>query len=125
MVTLSCSPDVDNLCSDFGSHRTAAHPVVASPPTEPNDDWAHASVNERIEAVGELTRQCLAWNRDPRDEPDFRDLLAAFNARGVEFIVVGAHALAAHGLVRATKDLDVWVRPEIGRSVLSARHLTE
>src|SRR5687767_13180922 len=43
--------------------------------------------------------------------PDFRDLLAAFNARGVEFLIVGAHALAAHGLVRATKDLDVWVRP--------------
>ena len=45
--------------------------------------------------------------------PDFRDLLAAFNARGVEFIVVGAYALAAHGLVRATKDLDVWVRPDV------------
>jgi hypothetical protein len=44
--------------------------------------------------------------------PDFRDLLAEFNANGVEFLVVGAHALAAHGLVRATKDLDVWVRPD-------------
>lgn len=44
--------------------------------------------------------------------PDFRDLLAEFNAAGVEYLVVGAHALAAHGLVRATKDLDVWVRPE-------------
>jgi hypothetical protein len=44
--------------------------------------------------------------------PDFRDLLAEFNAAGVEFLVVGAHALAAHGLVRATKDLDVWVRAE-------------
>ena len=43
--------------------------------------------------------------------PDFRDLLAEFNAAGAEFLVVGAHALAAHGLVRATKDLDVWVRP--------------
>ena len=42
---------------------------------------------------------------------DFRDLLAEFNAAGVEFLVVGAHALAAHGLVRATKDLDIWVRP--------------
>jgi hypothetical protein len=37
--------------------------------------------------------------------PDFRDLLAAFNARGVDFLIVGAHALAAHGLVRAKKDL--------------------
>lgn len=44
--------------------------------------------------------------------PDFRDLLAEFNAHGVEYLVVGAHALAAHGHVRATKDLDVWVRPE-------------
>lgn len=48
--------------------------------------------------------------------PDFRDLLAEFNAHGVEFLVVGAHALAAYGLVRATKDLDVWVRPEPGNA---------
>jgi hypothetical protein len=53
---------------------------------------------------------------------DFRDLLAAFNAQGVEYLVVGAHALAAHGHVRATKDLDVWVRPnsENARRVLNA-----
>jgi hypothetical protein len=43
---------------------------------------------------------------------DFRDLLAEFNARNVDFLVVGAHALAAHGHVRATEDLDVWVRPD-------------
>jgi hypothetical protein len=44
--------------------------------------------------------------------PDFRDLLAASNAEGAEYLVVGAHALAAHGHVTATKDLDVWVRPD-------------
>ena len=44
--------------------------------------------------------------------PDFRDLLSAFNAHRVEYLVVGAHALAAHGHVRATGDLDVWIRPE-------------
>jgi hypothetical protein len=43
--------------------------------------------------------------------PDFKDLLSVFSAQGVEHLVVGAHALAAHGHVRATKDLDVWVRP--------------
>ena len=42
---------------------------------------------------------------------DYRDLIAEFNAHGVEFIIVGAHALAAHGHVRATNDLDIWVRP--------------
>ncbi|HKO36401.1 MAG TPA: DUF6036 family nucleotidyltransferase [Pyrinomonadaceae bacterium] len=43
---------------------------------------------------------------------DFKDLFVELNAHGVEFLVVGAHALAAHGHVRATKDLDVWVRPD-------------
>src|ERR1051326_3783069 len=44
--------------------------------------------------------------------PDFRDLFVALNAHGVEYLVVGAHALAAHGYVRATKDLDIWVHPD-------------
>lgn len=42
--------------------------------------------------------------------PDFRDMLSAFAAEGVEFLVVGAYALAAHGIPRATGDLDFWVR---------------
>jgi hypothetical protein len=40
---------------------------------------------------------------------DFRDLLSGFSAASVEYLVVGAHALAAHGHVRATKDLDIWI----------------
>jgi hypothetical protein len=53
---------------------------------------------------------------------DFRDLLAEFNALGVEYLVVGAHALAAHGHVRATKDLDIWVRtdPANAKRILAA-----
>jgi len=43
---------------------------------------------------------------------DFRELLLAFNDENVEYLIVGAHALAVYGYVRATKDLDVWVRPE-------------
>ncbi len=43
--------------------------------------------------------------------PDFVDLIRAFNAQGVEYLIVGAHALAAHGHVRATKDLYVWINP--------------
>lgn len=43
---------------------------------------------------------------------DFKELLLVFNAHNVDYLIVGAHALAAHGHVRATKDLDVWVRPD-------------
>jgi hypothetical protein len=41
--------------------------------------------------------------------PDFVDLLRAFLAADVRFLVVGAYALAVHGRPRATGDLDVWV----------------
>lgn len=44
--------------------------------------------------------------------PDFRDLLSAFIDANVEFLVVDGYAMAVHRLPRATKDLDVWVRPE-------------
>jgi hypothetical protein len=40
---------------------------------------------------------------------DFRDLLAALLAEGARFLVVGAHALAVHGIPRATGGLDVWI----------------
>jgi hypothetical protein len=41
--------------------------------------------------------------------PDFVDLLRAFTAADVRFLVVGAYALAVHGRPRATGDLDVWI----------------
>lgn len=43
--------------------------------------------------------------------PDFRDMLSAFSDRRVEYLLVGGYALAAHGLPRATGDLDLWIRP--------------
>jgi len=54
--------------------------------------------------------------------PDFKELLVEFNAHRVEYLVVGAHALAAHGHVRATKDIDVWVHatPQNARRVKAA-----
>jgi predicted nucleotidyltransferase len=52
--------------------------------------------------------------------PDFRDMLSCLDAEGVEFIVVGAYALAAHGLPRATGDIDIWVNndgPNVRRAM--------
>jgi hypothetical protein len=41
--------------------------------------------------------------------PDFVDLLRAFAAADVRFLIVGAYALALHGRPRATGDLDIWI----------------
>jgi len=43
---------------------------------------------------------------------DFRDILALLIAEEASFLIVGAHALAVHGYLRATGDLDLWVRPD-------------
>jgi len=43
--------------------------------------------------------------------PHFRDMLSALSAEDAEFMVVGAYALAAHGIPRATGDIDIWIRP--------------
>ncbi len=42
---------------------------------------------------------------------DFRDMLEALVDAKVQFLIVGAHALAVHGLPRATGDIDLLVKP--------------
>jgi hypothetical protein len=44
-------------------------------------------------------------------QPDFRELLALFNAHHVEYLIVGGYALAFHGAPRFTGDLDIFVNP--------------
>ena len=49
-------------------------------------------------------------------------MLSGLSDSGVEFLLVGAYAMAAHGHPRATGDLDIWVRanPENAVKVLVA-----
>lgn len=55
-------------------------------------------------------------------QSDFRDLLRLFNENKVEYIIVGAYALAFHGAPRYTGDLDIFVKPDIknAKNILSA-----
>jgi hypothetical protein len=40
---------------------------------------------------------------------DWSDALGALADAGARFLVVGAHAMAVHGVPRGTQDLDVWI----------------
>lgn len=42
---------------------------------------------------------------------DYKEMLQALVAEKVDFLLVGAYALAAHGYPRATMDIDIWVMP--------------
>ncbi len=58
----------------------------------------------------------------PELAPDFDEFFGSLIASGVEFLVVGAYALAFHGAPRFTGDMDVFVKPTPanGERLLSA-----
>jgi predicted nucleotidyltransferase len=53
---------------------------------------------------------------------DYRDMLRDLVDEKVNFLVIGAYAMAAHGYLRATVDIDIWVMasPDNAESVLRA-----
>ena len=60
---------------------------------------------------------------DPRHlSDDFRDFLICLNEAGVEYLLVGGHAVAYHGYVRPTRDMDIWVAisPENAERLVTA-----
>jgi hypothetical protein len=55
-------------------------------------------------------------------QANFKELLGLFNANRVDYIIVGAYALAFHGAPRNTGDLDILVRAdrENARRIITA-----
>jgi hypothetical protein len=48
----------------------------------------------------------------------YKDILRAFSAGKVKFLLVGAYAMAAHGFPRSTMDIDLWVMPDPENALL-------
>ena len=59
------------------------------------------------------------WNED------YRDILQSLSDEDVDFILVGAYALASHGYPRATMDIDIWVRATLDNAEKVYRALSE
>ena len=53
---------------------------------------------------------------------DYKDILRAFSAEKVEYLLVGAYAMAAHGYPRSTLDIDLWIMrsPDNAAAVMRA-----
>ena len=51
-----------------------------------------------------------------RLQKDLREFIECLNAENVDYMIVGAHALAYHGHPRYTGDLDVLLRPSKGNA---------
>ena len=42
---------------------------------------------------------------------DYKEMLQCLNAERVDYLLIGAYAMAARGFPRATMDIDIWVKP--------------
>lgn len=48
---------------------------------------------------------------------DYREILQRLLEEKADFIIVGAYALGAHGLPRATVDIDIFIKPDRNNSM--------
>ena len=56
---------------------------------------------------------------------DFKELLSIFNDKSVKYLVIGGYAVIKYTEPRYTKDLDLWVKPDLdnAQAVVSALRL--
>jgi predicted nucleotidyltransferase len=43
--------------------------------------------------------------------PDFSEFVALLNDHNIEYLIVSGYAVSFHGYVRATGDIDIWIKP--------------
>ena len=58
----------------------------------------------------DVTRRCLTRYATSMDREEVMRVLRAFESAGLEYVLIGAAAMGFHGLVRATEDLDIFIR---------------
>lgn len=56
---------------------------------------------------------------------DWLDALDALLQEGARFLIVGAHAMALHGVPRATQDLDIWIGASTDNATRAFRAFTK
>jgi hypothetical protein len=66
--------------------------------------FGHRTAEERMVSFGR-TRYANDVDRD-----EMLRVLRAFEREGLEYVLIGAAAMGFHGLVRATEDLDLFIR---------------
>lgn len=47
---------------------------------------------------------------------DYKDLLSAFDAHGVKYLIVGGYAVSFHAQPRATKDIDLFIKADLANA---------
>ncbi len=57
--------------------------------------------------------------------PDYKDLLSAFRAHGVKYLIVGGYAVIFHAQPRFTKDIDFFIKADMANAQATYAALSE
>ena len=57
--------------------------------------------------------------------PDYKDLLSAFHAHGVRYLIVGGYAVIFHAQPRFTKDIDLFIKADLANAQATFAALTK
>lgn len=57
--------------------------------------------------------------------PDFKDFLKLLNEHKVQYLLIGGYAVNYHGYVRATADMDIWIKRSPGNAQKTVKVLNE
>ena len=76
--------------------------------------WQSRPAHERLDAVEEMieTAYPSRGGGSNRMYQDYKDLLSAFHAHGVKYLVVGGFAVIYHSQPRFTKDMDLFIKAD-------------
>ena len=61
----------------------------------------------------------------PKLAPDFKEFLKLLESNHVEYLLIGGYAVGIYGYVRATNDLDIWVRMSVNNAASLVRALKD
>jgi hypothetical protein len=64
----------------------------------------------QTEILNHVTRAPATRYANRMDRDEVMRVLRAFESAGLEYVLIGAAAMGFHGLVRATEDLDLFIR---------------
>jgi hypothetical protein len=56
---------------------------------------------------------------------DYKDLLSAFHAHGVKYLIVGGYAVIFHAQPRATKDIDLFIQADPANALATYEALAD
>lgn len=57
--------------------------------------------------------------------PDFKEFIELLNKHEADYLLIGGYAVVFYGYVRATGDMDIWIRNTIGNAKKVWRALSE